>query len=268
MSKKLITACIALIAFAVFALPAAASAENKPVLTHPTGTAMPTRETTCKVVGEAGCLVGTNIGTVKLKNAEGTTTLIECNTVKLTGSLTKSKEGAIEGDISTATFFGGGATFNGMEECKGVSIFPNLTVTTNGTDPVGTHTEGIEDVEGGTPYCVKTTSAMVTGEFQLRGGTCTEAARKITFIFDTTPFFAGEPNRECKYERPATEPIKGTFVTEPEDAIISVLPGPNTKFKGEAGNNILCPASGTLEMKFTIETDSVATSPVYISQLP
>src|SRR3954452_9076608 len=40
MSKKLITALLALVAFAAFALPAVASAANKPVITHPTGTAM------------------------------------------------------------------------------------------------------------------------------------------------------------------------------------------------------------------------------------
>jgi hypothetical protein len=269
MSKKLITACLGLVAFAAFALPAAASAANKPVITHPTGTPMTTRATTCTTVGEAGCLTGTNLGTTKLKNGEGTTTLVECNTAKLTGSLTKNSAGTIEGDISTATFFGGGAAYSGMEECKGVSIFPNLTVTTNGTDPEKTFLEGTEDVESGTPYCLKSTPEMAEDEFQLRGGTCSDpVAKKITFIFDTTAFFPGEPNRECKYERPATEPIKGTFTTHPEDAIFSVLPGPNTKFKGEAGNNILCPASGTLEMKFTMETDSVAASPVYISKLP
>jgi hypothetical protein len=261
---------MALFALAAFALPAVASAENKPVITHPTGTPMSVRlpGEICKVVGEAGCLVGTNIGTTKLKNGEGTTTLTECTTAKLTGTLTKNSAGTIEADITTATFFGGGGVFNGMEECKGINIFPNFTVTTNGTDPVGTRLEGTEDVENGTPYCLRSTPAMATDEFQLRGGTCTEAARKITFIFDTTPFFENEPNRECKYERAASEPIKGTFTTHPEDAVLSLAPGPNTKFKGEISNNILCPASGTLEMKFTMETDSVATSPVYISKLP
>jgi hypothetical protein len=43
MHKKLITACVALAAFAAFVvLPATASAVNKPVITHPTRTVLKT----------------------------------------------------------------------------------------------------------------------------------------------------------------------------------------------------------------------------------
>jgi hypothetical protein len=261
MSKKLITACMGLVVLAAFALPAVASAANKPVITHPTGTAMSVRTETCKVVGEAGCLVGTNVGNTLLKNGEGTTVLTECTTAKLTGTLTKNSGGTIEGDITTATFSGTGEVASGMNECTGISILPNLTVTTNGTH------EGVKIDEGGvtngTPYCLKTNPEMAEDEFQLRGGTCSGAATKITFIFDTTGL------GECKYERAAASPIKGTFTTDTTgEALFFLKAGANTKFTGEAGNNILCPTSGTLEMTFTMETDSASASPVYISQLP
>jgi hypothetical protein len=230
---------------------------NMPEVTHPTGTALATGTK----------LLATSIGNAKLKNGEGTTTLAECTTARLTGALTKNAEGTIEGNITTATFSGPGAEFDGMSECSGISILPNLTATTNGTDPVGTKLEGSEDVANGTPYCIRSTPTMAEDEFQVRGGTCSEEARKITFILDTTKFFEGDSNRECKYERAAA--IIGTFTTDTTgDAILSVEAGEKTLFTGEPGNNVLCPSKGTLEMKFTVETDAETTTPVYISQLP
>jgi hypothetical protein len=50
MSKKLITSCTALLALAVFILPAAASAS--PEITHPTGTRL----------GTGANITGTNVG--------------------------------------------------------------------------------------------------------------------------------------------------------------------------------------------------------------
>jgi hypothetical protein len=268
MGKKLITACLGLVALAAFALPAVASAANKPVITHPTGTALDPTGKSCTTTSNAICLTATNIGKVLLKSGDGTTTLYECTTVRLTGSLSKNKEGTIEGHIHTATFFGGGGgLYKGMEECDGLSPLPDLTVTTNGTDPVNTALEPGEDVANGTPYCIKSTPAMAEHEFQVRGGTCSEEPRKITFIFDTTPFFSGDPERECKYER--TEAIKGTYTTHSTgDALLSLAAGPKTKFTGEAGNSVVCSSSLTLQMTFTIETDAATAEPMYISQLP
>jgi hypothetical protein len=130
LSKKLITACLGLVAFAVLALPAAASATS-PVLTHPTGTAY------CPIGGTGCTFTGTNIGNFKFKGSFGET-LNECTTLKLTGYVVKNKEEHIEANITTATFSGAGAVFNGMNECLGFFGFGNLSPTTNGTDPVGT----------------------------------------------------------------------------------------------------------------------------------
>jgi hypothetical protein len=247
MSKKLITAALGLVALAAFALPAAASATS-PVLTHPTGTAYcPNGGTTC-------LLTGTNIGNTKFKS--GSSTLSECTTAKITGYLVKNKETHIEGNVTTATFSGAGEEFNGMHECLGFFGFGNLTPTTNGTHPAGTKIDN-EDVENGTPWCMTAGGELGANEFTVRGGTCAEAPRKITFILDST--VAGT----CKYER--TTAIKGTYTTDDTgDAIFTLLPA-NTGFTGEAGNPGGCTASGSLEMKFTMETDSVTAEPLYVS---
>jgi len=259
MSKKLITVCMALFALAAFALPAVASAS--PQITHPTGSRLNPETGECTTVKKTICIKATNVGETLLKDGEGKNTLTRCTTASMTWYLRKNTGTEIEADIHTATFSGTGATFDGLNECTG--SINNLTVTTNGEDPVGTKIdEGT--VPKGTPYCLLATNKMNPDEFQIRGGTCSESARLITFIFDVTNPLGGS-NFECKYERGATEAIKGTFTTDTTgDAILSVTPA-NSKFTLETGGNLLCPAGLSLEISFTLETDTVATEPVYLS---
>jgi hypothetical protein len=248
MSKKLITACMALVAFAALAvMPAVASATNDPELTHPTGT----------LLAEGTKITATNVGETLLKSGDGSSILARCTHATMTGTLTKNKENTVEGTIDTATFEGTGGFLNGMNECTG--SFGNLTVTTNGGGVDG------ETVENGTPWCVRSTPTMATDEFQVRGGACGTATRKITFVFDTT-IFGG--TTQCKYERASTEPIKGTYTTDSPstDALMHLAAGANTKFVGESGNSFVCPTSGTLEMTFTLKTDTTPTAePLYFS---
>jgi len=246
MSKKLITACLGALALAAFALPANAFAVSAK-LTHPTGTALATGTK----------LTGTSIGTVALKTDDGSATLSECTTAILTGSLTKNSAGHIEGNITTATFFGAGAEFNGMNECVGLAGLGNLTPTTNGTHPVGTRTHG-EDVAQGTPWCMTAGGELAANTFTVRGGTCNEAARNITFILDSTG--AGE----CGYTRSTA--ITGTYTTDTSgEAIATISPNATSTFTREFGG-VLCPTAGTLSMTFTLETDtSVSSDPVWIS---
>jgi hypothetical protein len=247
MSKKLITAAPGLVAFAALALPAAASATS-PVLTHPTGTAYcPNGSNTCK-------LTGTNIGNTKFKS--GGSTLSECTTAKLTGWVAKNKETHIEGNITTATFSGNGAEFDGMNECLGFFGFGNLTPTTNGTHPLGTKVDN-EDVTHGTPWCMTAGGELGANEFTIRGGTCDETSRTMTFVLASTS--AGT----CKYER--TTAIRGNYTTVSKGDAIFTLTSTNTLFTGEAGNPGGCSASGSLEMSFTMETDSATPEPLYIS---
>jgi hypothetical protein len=229
---------------------------------HPAGT-------TCAAKPE-GCILATNISNTILKSdpaAGEPVILAECTKATMTALLTKNNGTEVEADITTATFEGGsaGGKINGMEECNGT--FGPMVPTTNGTDPVGTKIDN-EDVENGTPWCLKSNGNMADDEFQIRGGTCSEAAKKITFILDTT-LSAGVVT-QCKYERGSGEPVKGTYTTHATgEAILSVTAKagtlPDTTFKGEAGNNVLCPATGTLEMSFTLETDVTPAAPIYIS---
>jgi len=267
MSKKLITACLGVLALAAFALPANALAVSA-TLTHPTGTALAPKFNgeKSKTCAEGGtCLTGTNIGNTFLKSDDGSATLSECATAVITGSLTKNANGHIEGDITTATFFGEGAELNGMKECVGLAGLGNLTPTTNGTHPTCTGTpeqcpvEKIdnEDVANGTPWCLTAGGELAANTFTVRGGTCSESARAITFILDSTG--AGE----CKYTRSAA--VTGTYTTDTTgDAILTIAPNATSTFTKEAGG-VLCPTAGTLSMQFTLETDVTPASPVWIS---
>jgi hypothetical protein len=247
MSKKLILACMAIAAFAAFVLPATASASPRLCETAVGGEP-------CANVEVGHKLTGTNVGVTKFKEDGGfNLTLAECTTVVLTGELTQNTGTSIEGTVSTATFAGTGSELNGMKECSGLG---NLTPTTNGGGVDG------ENVTNGTPWCVRANNTMNADEFQVRGGACGGGARAITFILHSTT------SGECKYERTTTTgPVKGTFQTDTEtgkDAVLSVAPGANTTFKGETGNPASCPANGTLEMSFTLETDSANVEPLYI----
>jgi len=247
MSKKLITACLGVLALAAFALPAVASAS--PVITHPTGT----------VLGTGKTITGTNIGNAILTTdptSGSPSPLSECTTVKVTGTLVKNSGTAIEGNITTATFSGSGSAYTGMNECLGFFGLGNLTPTTNGTDPVNTKMEpgSNEDVAGGTPWCLR---SAANDKVELTGGTCGTEPVPVTFILHSTG--AGE----CKFSKSSA--VEGTFTTDSTgDAIVNFVGGAGTTFVKEAGG-VLCPSAGTLDMSFTMETDTAATEPIYIS---
>ena len=265
MSKKLITACMALVALAAFALPAAASAS--PVVTHPTGTVLNPETGECTGVKKTICIKATNIGNAKLLTdpAEGTATLpmTECSTVTMTGYLEKNTGGVIEATIHTATFEGTGGVISPgtMHECTGFNGLGNLTPTVNGGGTDG------ESISNGTPWCLK---SGASDTFTIRGGACTAESRKITFVFDSTKSSHPTEFNQCKYER--ANAVEGTFTTDTTgDAILSVKPGSTTAerakitFTGETGNSIECPARYTFEMSFTLETDTATAEPIYIS---
>ncbi|MGN6201285.1 MAG: hypothetical protein ACTHNY_02640 [Solirubrobacterales bacterium] len=232
MSKKLITACMALFALAAFVLPASASAVE---LTHPTSTRLATNVK----------IDATSIGIQKLTDPSGNP-LVECTSATMTGTLTKNNGSEVEGSIESTTFSGTGT--NG--ECT--SVIGGLTVDTN--------------LGNGTPWCLRATPTMNADEFQVRGNSCANASRPITFVLTSTTIGT------CKYSR--SEPIRGTYTTDtnpnPQDAILSLSGSgetgtTDTNFTKEEGS-FLCPGSGTLDMEFTLETDTTPTaSPLYIS---
>lgn len=238
MSKKIIMACMALVALAAFALPAAASAANKPGLTHPTGTLLATGT---KIVGK-------QLGSSFMYSTSGGAEL-ECTSGTTTGTLLKNSGGTVEGEITSAVFGGTGALASGepAPECTGLGFFTtNTSVTPQGL-----------------PWCLKSTTLMAEDEFQITGGKCGGTPTKIEFKLLPTGF------SECIYQATQTS-MKGTFTTDTTgDAIMTLTrSNSNSGFTKTAGGSFFCPTSSELEMKFTLETDNANKEPLYISQLP
>jgi hypothetical protein len=236
----MVTAGLALVALAAFALPAVASATTNPTITEPTGTVLNPTGKTCTTGLPGICVTATNIGSLKFKS--GGSTLFECTTASFTGSLSINSGAATEATIVSAAF--GGTAAGGA--CTTAS-FGNLSIDTN--------------IGNGTPWCLRSTSTMAADEFQIRGNSCASESRSITLVFT----FSGSGT--CKYNRAAA--ITGTYKTDtsPEnsDAILSLAAGANTEITKEEGG-ILCPTAFQLEISYTLETDTTPTSdPLYIS---
>jgi len=234
MHKKLITACLAVFALAAIALPAVAQATNSPVITHPTGTVLKTGTT----------LLGTNIGETFMRNTTTGEVSLRCNVATMTGTLVKNETGNVQGEISSAHFTGTGES----GKCTG---FINPTV-----DPLGL------------PWCLKSNSAMTTDEFQVQGGKCSEAAKKLEFTLTTGI-------GKCRYQATKTT-LKGTYSTHPSDAVMTIprsgltLHEKNTETGFTKVEDTIpfnpCPSSSYLEMSFTLETDNpLNAEPLYIS---
>ncbi|HET9154317.1 MAG TPA: hypothetical protein VFN85_09410 [Solirubrobacterales bacterium] len=121
MSKKLITACMALVAFAAFVLPASAMAANEPQLTSE-GVPVP--------VGAS--ITGTAVNTIFTTTAGATQ--ITCSHAHLTGTVTKNSENTVKGEIpeGSAIFKGTGANSadNNLPECTGSFGSAFITVPT------------------------------------------------------------------------------------------------------------------------------------------
>jgi hypothetical protein len=247
MVKKLITACTALVALAAFALPATASAANDPDLTHPTGTLLNPATGSCTGVAGTVCITATGLGSAQKMTDTSGNTLVECSGAEMTGYLTKNNGTEVEGTVHSASFAGTGLEREGSNECT--SSFGGITV----------HTK----IGNGTPWCLRSTAGMNEDEFQVRGGSCSEAARSITFVLTSTTVGT------CKYSR--AEAVKGTYTTHSTgDAIVTIsgsgaTGGTDTEFTKEEGG-IFCPSNGTLDLKFTLETDTTFQfDPFYIS---
>ncbi|HEX5592067.1 MAG TPA: hypothetical protein VFX35_01825 [Solirubrobacterales bacterium] len=235
MAKKILIFYVSVLAFASLALPAIASASNKPTLTDAGGH-----------VKVGAKIWGTNIGnaifTDTAKNA-----LVTATTAHLTGEVTRNDSGFVEGTISTFDFSGTGSVHadNGLAELTG--SFGNAYVTVEGK------------------LCIRSTPANATDEFEVGTdkGKCSEGVGKVEFIIGSTT--AGE----CTYE--TTNPVTGDFTTGGAQAELTVR---NTQAGSGAKlikGSFLCPSSGMLSMKFGLETDTASGStadPIWIDLLP
>jgi len=233
MHKKLALACMALAAVAALAAPAASSAASAKICE--------TSGETCTAIA-VGSKIRDHIVPGTLVNVFTPSGTITCSEALTTGVVTKNEEAVSEATIETASITGTG------EGGKCTGPFGNFQWTTN--------------VGNGVPYCLKNIAGEAM-ETQIRGNSCTNAARSLTFVWDL------EGGVSCKYSRSVESgPLKGKYTTDtaPENSDLVVhIPRSATgsKFTKEEGG-ILCPASLELELSLTFETDVVGTSPLYI----
>jgi len=226
MTNKLMTGLLALVALAALALPAVASAS--PELGETTET-----NVWEKIVPPA-LIQATSLEVSKMTSPGGTT-LTECDTAVMTGDLFENSGTSVKGNITSAAFHNAGGA--------------DCTALFGGTAKVTTN------VGNGVPWCVQTTKTA--DQVEIRGGKCSEAARSITFVLDTSSF------GECKYN--STTFPTGTFTTdtspEHKDAVVTVTK--SGLWTRESGSSVFCPAEANLDMKFTLETDNT-NIPLYI----
>lgn len=238
MHKKIMAACVSLVAFAAFAaLPSFASAA--PCVTDPAGT--------CLATGNK--LLITQHSEIKLVTSSGTVT---CTKAKITGTLlTNDKTNGIAGTITTADF--------------------------TGDDPVEEKcTSTISDLSGGTAtmkvtqvgtYCLNSTAndiATVTQDPGGAGACHSPSTVGAKFIFDVTSH-TGTNLGSCEYQRQTGGVSAGLTATYNT----GVAPATGTfqasqTFKKISGA-FFCPGEGTLEGQFTVFTDNEAETGVSIS---
>jgi len=218
MDRKLITTSAALAAVAALMLPGIASATNDPQLTE-NGSPV--------LIG--ALVVGTSVGENTLTSTSGTI-LVTCTASQATGKLLKNSGGTVEGEITTAKYFGTGAVHpdNNLTECT--TTFGNVYITVTNT-----------------PLCMRSTPAMATDEVQVGGGGCGTFGN-VKFTITSTTIGA------CEYETTST--VKGDFTTGGTGTVLTVR---NT----QAGSGVktvkggfLCPTSGMLKMSYSLETEN------------
>jgi hypothetical protein len=220
--SKLIRACVAIAAFAAFAvLPTSAMALNDGVVESPTGTVLtPTHTVPIPIKA-------TSVGNLLMTDVN-TNTLVTCQTATMEGELetnTGTSSFNVEGTVTKASF----NNHDGLG-CTGLGgrIHVNPSPATNGL-----------------PWCLRSTGTMKTHEFQVRGRGCTEEPRAIRFSLNVTAL-----GLTCTYQRPAA--IIGKYTTHPSDAVLSVSHVEFPRFE----SSVFCPAAGFLDMSFTLQRDT------------
>jgi hypothetical protein len=225
MQFKLITALA--VVFAV--LPGIASAANDPDLTYPTGT----------MLGTGSKIRAQNVGDIKLTTDEGTYT---CSYGETTGTLTKNNGTELEATIETGAFAGTGAE----DKCttSGAPI-GDFRLTASGTN--------------GLPWCLRANPEMKEDEVQIRGGSCSGAAKALRLTLDVKA-----PSFYCLYERAAA--IKGTYATHPEDTLLTTTGVETTLVRGSI--IFTCPNTLRYDSTMTVENDKEINEPLYTSAGP
>ncbi len=213
--KKLISACMALAAFAAFVLPATASAANDPNLTEG------------GVAVTAGSTVRGTASNTEFKTTAGGN-LVTCSNATMSGPVITNSGGNVTGEITSSAYSGTGSVHsdNGLAECTGT--FGNAYITPN------------------LPLCLESTTGMAADEFNVSGGACGGAAGNVKFIIGSTTAGA------CEYE--STNPISGTGTTGGSQATLTVNNTQAGSGSKKIAGGFLCPSSGQLNMTFSLET--------------
>lgn len=160
-------------------------------------------------------ITGTSTEKTKLTSSAGT---VECDTSVIHGTVTQNAGKVIEGDITEAFFHN-----NEKKPCSGA--FGSVTVEITSL-----------------PWCIKQTKT--TNVFEVRGGTCGEAAKPLTFTLQTGLFGT------CKYER--TTGVTGNGVNVTAGGVTNAhLTVSKSVFNRVSG---FCPATGELDFTFKLET--------------
>jgi hypothetical protein len=216
MHKKLITTCVALVAFAALAIgPATASATNDPTLTDL----------------EGHVAVGAKVGGAPIGEAWFTDTsgapLAKCSSGQLTGTVVKNSGGTVEITFTTVDFWGHRpiSKHNGLPECTGSFGDAYITVTDD--------------------LCLRSTPTMATHEYQLGTGPCPET-KPIKFVIGSTTVGA------CEYE--TTGAVKGDYTTVPNESEMTVRNTAAGSGAKKIAGGFFCPSSGMLDMALILET--------------
>jgi hypothetical protein len=218
MTKKMIAAWVALVALAAVALPAAASAQNRPSLVEGGVT-----------VAVGTPIVATPTGETYFNDTSGNH-LLTCvpagGTTRLTGTLTKNSSTTVEAEITTADLAGTGTKVAVEPEPECTGSFGNFSFTVPGK------------------LQLKSTPLMATDEFQINA----VGSTKVKFILNTTTV------GECEYE--SAGPIKGDITTSATTAAVTVrntLAGSGSKL---IRGGFLCASSLQLQWTFHLETEN------------
>jgi hypothetical protein len=216
MQRKLSVACASLLGLAAF-LVLSAAASASPVMTTSSGTVAPVG-TTYK---------GITIGPTKLTTSAFT---LECSAGVNSGVLTKNTGTEIQGEIKTL-------------EVSGTGVSGDCTSTLGAFKVTTTAGNGV-------PYCM--TNVPKTDTLSIRGGSCSSAARPITYLIDFTSGFT------CAYQREAA--ITAPFTTFPSDATATQS---EVEFKLESGG-FQCPSVAKLDASMTL-VETATGQPAYVS---
>src|SRR5215211_6679011 len=109
---------------------------------------------------------GTNVGEMVMTDINGNS-LMRCTTAQIDGALNRNSGTEIEVTFESTSSSGTGTGGS----CTG--FFGSVATWTSA--PVG---------GSGTPYCLKAGGKLAVDTFQMRGNSCANASRSITFVLD------------------------------------------------------------------------------------